>query len=379
METNNIYREKAVELFHALLRSAVSTGENVCLQDSADILQSVISIAKAQDVLYLVCYGITKNGGQLSSHAKQEQIKGVYQFSQNEFLLKRAQEVLESEKIPYIVLKGPVIRELYPEPWMRSCCDIDILVKEEETDRTVQSLVGAGFSTENKKEYHDVSLYYGNAHLELHFNICENIPRIDQVLRQVWKHTEQKGEYEYIESDEFYAFHLIAHMLYHFLRGGCNMKQFVDLWLLRCNKKYDESKLQPLLSSCKLEHFYHVVCEFTDEIFTGREISELSRKIEEQVFHGGLIQRNMQTDNISVMVNGGSVKYLFNSFLLHKKEMEWIYPSLRKYPVLLPLYYFRRLFSKTIGKNKKSARSILKANRTTPEETKSLLKEMGLS
>lgn len=379
METNNIHREEAVELFHALLRSVVSTGENVRLRETTGLLQDVISIAKAQDVLYLVCYGITKNGGLLSSQAKQEQVKGVYQFSQNEYLLKRAREVFESEKIPYIVLKGPVIRELYPEPWMRSCCDIDILVKEEDIDRAVQSLVSIGFSTENKKEYHDVSLYYGNAHLELHFNICENIQRIDQVLRQVWKYTEQKSEYEYIETDEFYAFHLIAHMLYHFLRGGCNMKQFVDLWLLRCNRKYDERKLQPLLSSCKLEQFYQVICDFTDDVFLGREMSELSKKIEEQVFHGGLVQRNIQTDNISILVSGGTVKYLFKSLLPHKKEMEWIYPSLRKHQFLLPFYYFRRLFSKTLGKNKKRARNILKANRTTPEDTKSFLKEMGLS
>jgi hypothetical protein len=39
--------------------------------------------------------------------------------------------VLEKAKIPHIPLKGSVLRKLYKEPWLRTSCDIDILVQEE--------------------------------------------------------------------------------------------------------------------------------------------------------------------------------------------------------------------------------------------------------
>ena len=35
---------------------------------------------------------------------------------------------LNRESIAYIPLKGSVIKDLYPESWMRTSCDIDILV-----------------------------------------------------------------------------------------------------------------------------------------------------------------------------------------------------------------------------------------------------------
>ena len=35
---------------------------------------------------------------------------------------------IKKVQIPFLPLKGSVIRQYYPEPWMRTSCDIDILV-----------------------------------------------------------------------------------------------------------------------------------------------------------------------------------------------------------------------------------------------------------
>ena len=373
------YSDKAIEIFHALLRSAISTGENVDLQGAEDIAAEIYALAKAQDVLGLICNGIEKNNGVLPPETEQARIRAVYRHAQNEYALKKAKEALNAGRIAYIPLKGSAIKHLYPEPWMRNCIDIDILVHEKDIDKAVQVLTEAGYKTDGEREYHDVSLYYGITHLELHFSICENIPRIDSVLERVWKYTEPVSEYEYRETDEFFVFHIVTHMLYHFLRGGCNIKQFVDLWLLRKNSAYDEIKLQSLLNTCRLGKFYKVICAFTDCYFEGNEQTELFRKIETQILNGGIIKRKTASDNISITVGGGIKKYILNSVFLPKREMEWIYPQVKKHPVLLPLYYTKRMITKTIGKDKNRAKEVMKACRKSPDETEKLLNDMGLS
>ena len=59
----NRYSEETIELFHALLRSAISTGEAVRLPESEEIIRTVLALGKAQNVLLLICYGIEKNDG----------------------------------------------------------------------------------------------------------------------------------------------------------------------------------------------------------------------------------------------------------------------------------------------------------------------------
>ena len=372
------YSDKAIELFHALLRSAISTGENVDLQGIEEFIEEVLSLAKTQGVLLLICCSIEKNKGKLSSEYRNNRAQGIYQFIQNNYTLEKAKEVLNEGKIPFVPLKGAVIKDLYPEPWMRHSCDIDILVQEKDIEKAIALLLKADFTTDNKREYHDVSLYYGPTHLELHFNICENISRIDNTLSQVWKYTELVEASEYRQTNEFFAFHILAHMLYHFLRGGTNIKQFVDFFLLRQNNTYDEERIKPLLSGCRLEEFYKVICEFTNNLMTGKE-TELTNKIEKMVLNGGLIRRSNQADNVSIAVDGGIGKYIFKSVFIPKREMEWIYPILKKHPILLPHFYNKRLLTKTIGKERKRAQNVLKAHKNLDNDTEKLLKELGLS
>ena len=58
--------------------------------------------------------------------------------------------------------------------------------------------------------------------------------------------------------------------------------------------------------------------------------------------------------------------------------MEWIYPALRKHPILLLYYYNKRLITKTIGKEKNRVKDVLKAHKKPTDEMEELLIKMGL-
>ena len=53
----------------------------------------------------------------------------------------RIYALFEKEKIVFVPLKGSVIRKCYDDPWMRTSCDIDVLVHPEDIERAQKCLV----------------------------------------------------------------------------------------------------------------------------------------------------------------------------------------------------------------------------------------------
>lgn len=367
-----------IDLLNKCLQSVLSTGKITLPEGSETILPEVLTMAKRQEVILLVYYGLKKTGSNLADTIKHELLTGVFQHSQNMHMFEKAKALFETEAISFVPLKGALVKDLYPEPWLRHSCDVDLLIREADLEKAVRALKEAGFETENKKDYHDVSLFYGGAHLELHFNICENIPRIDNTLSQVWKHTVKISEYEYHETGAFFLFHTVAHLLYHFVRGGCSLKQFLDIWLLRQKGEYDEKELKQLLSSSKLERFYETICDVSDIWFEEKEQTELSRLIEGQVLNRGLSESQNHSDSINIILEGGIRRHVFRSVFLPMRAMKWIYPVLEKRPYLLPYYYLKRIILKSIGKDRARAQDIIKAEKDKKSDDLKLLRKMGL-
>ena len=55
---------------------------------------------------------------------------------------------MEEEKIPYAFFKGYELRELYPVPELRTMGDVDVLVRDEDLERTAEVLCGLGYQKE---------------------------------------------------------------------------------------------------------------------------------------------------------------------------------------------------------------------------------------
>ena len=113
----------------------------------------------------------------------------VYRLEKLNYELTKLCGALEQAEIPFIPLKCSVLRQYYPEPWMRTSCDIDVLVHEENLKRTISYLTEhLGYSYESQSS-HDVSLFSKNRnHIELHYDILGDnvIDSVETVLKTIW-------------------------------------------------------------------------------------------------------------------------------------------------------------------------------------------------
>ena len=344
-------------------------------------------LAKHHDMAHLAADALSKNhllpeDEKVCAAFENAHMMAIYREIQLTTVTKRIQEAFQRGRIPFVPLKGAVIRSLYPEPWMRTSCDIDILIHEDDLEKASQELTDVGFTTDGVRNYHDQSFFYGGVHLELHFNIQENMEQIDGLLSDVWKHVEQRDGMEYRETPAFFLFHHIAHMSYHFVAGGCGIKPFLDLWILRKNGYCVDEKILPLLRKCDLISFYLAVNDLTDVWLEGKEHTDLTRQMEAYILSGGVYGNSENSNAAGAVRKKGKFRYLWSVAFPPLRTMRILYPSLRKHKILLPFCYIHRFFSKLFGKNRKRVRSRWKATMNQDpnkiRSTEELLQAVGL-
>ena len=254
-------------------------------------------------------------------------------------------DLLEEAGIPFIPLKGAVLRQHYPEPWLRTSGDIDILVEDTFLDTAVSLLLQKGCTLDREKRFHDIPLITpGGILLELHFNIRENIPSLDRVLDMVWQFSEPipGKQYAHCQSNVFLLFHLLAHMEYHLLNGGCGIRSFIDVWLLQNNIDYDSEFMQKLCAEAGIAEFYQNVCLLTGVWFEGKQHNATSRSLEELVISGGSFGTVSNKLLIHQAQSGSKGKHMLHRVFKPYEELKEQFPALSQKPWLAPAYQILR-------------------------------------
>lgn len=383
---------KKVNVLAELLKCALF-GEQVSeyvkerVTENAKLLYDVSS---RHDIVHLVEYAFQKSDITIADEALaydflRMQVMSVMRYENQKDALVNISQLFENEKIPFIPLKGSVIRDFYPEPWMRTSCDIDILVRKEDLERARDAIVGKlGFTLDKKQRYHDVSLYLGDdVHLELHFSIKENMDNVDKLLERVWEYATPKCDdsYEYVLKEEFFMFHTIAHMTYHFLGGGCGIRSYVDLHILKQKMKCDEQKFREMLKMCGIEKFYEASLALIDVWFSDAEHDDVTRSMHKYLLVGGAYGE--KTTAIAISKGDKSkFKYLVQRVFQPYSKLVITYPNLKNKPFLTPFYQVRRWFRVlSNGRIKDSAQELAvigKLDDSRNESLASLFKKVGL-
>ncbi|MBE7083309.1 MAG: hypothetical protein E7373_01745 [Clostridiales bacterium] len=388
---NNKEEFEARKLLLRIIKNIINPKDELLskIEISNEVQIALYKIASRQDLAHLVGFECNKLGiitnKNISDLFKKQQIMSVYRYERINYDYQEIKTTLSNEKIPFVPLKGAVIREYYPEPWMRTSCDVDVLVKKEDLEKAVCALKKSNkFVQKGKINYHDVSLFSpSQVHLELHFNIKENIDYIDKLLEKVWDYCQSTKEncYEYKQSNEFFYFHIISHILYHFKSGGCGVRPFIDLFLLHKSFAFDQEKLNLMLTECGISTFYEQIMNLLDVWFNDKEHTELTLSMEDFIFTGGVYgSKENQLATKKKTIN--KKKYILNRIFSPYDVIKNRYPILQKHKWLTPFYQVRRwfesLFSKKVYELKKDIEIYNNIDDKTTEKIDKMFNELGI-
>lgn len=350
-------------------------------------LERVCVLAKMHDLAHIPGQALAQLGlpeCEPLKELRRTTFMAVQRYVQLDYELKRICDTLERAQIPFIPLKGAQVRKFYPEPWMRTSCDIDILVHEKDLDRAVNALINdLSYTTDHKKKFHDMWLFSPSGiHLELHFSILETMENIDRLLSRVWEFAIPVTEYRYALDNNFLAFHLMAHMSYHFTGGGSGIRSLLDIYLLRRKNTYDETVLRGYLAQCGIERFYDAVLDLIAAWFEGETPTALTKKMGHFLLMGGTYGTKKQRIIIKQQRKGGKVKYLLNRLFMPCKELKYRYRVLEKWPILYPFMLVCRwielLFGGRLNTTWKEAKIAFNASKNQSEDLDDFLRQLGL-
>lgn len=309
----------------------------------------------------------------------------VYRYENINNELREIRRVLGEAKIPFIPLKGSVIRKYYPEPWQRTSCDIDVLVKEKDADKASKVLAERLQYKINEKGQHDVSLFSpSNIHVELHFKLMDIEFKQVSVLRDIWNGGEitPVSGYKYRMSKELFLLYHIYHMAKHFVHGGCGLKPFIDLWIIKNKIGFDGGKAQKMLQESGLLAFYERSIDLMSVWFEGKPHNSVTQEMEDYILQGGVYGTLEQQLAMSQNKKGGKFRHLLSKIFLSYEQMKVYYPSVKKCPILFPFYQVRRWFRILFCGGRKAAMNEIKLNQSLSEEkkqaAKNLIDELGL-
>ena len=346
--------EHAINAMFALIRKVVcgaGASEEIKETVTPEILPQLYALSKAHDMAHIVAQGLSDLGllgeDEISQKLQKQQMLASYRYQKINYELEQICKVLENAKIPFIPLKGSVIRQYYPEPWMRTSCDIDVLVHEEEIEKAIDVLTDVLQYKNEGRGSHDISLFSGSGvHIELHYDLVEDglVNESSTVLKTVWEMVTVRSGFRYWSEmpDALFYFYHIAHMAKHFENGGCGLRPFIDLWILDHIKDADTNKRNALLDRGNLLKFADVSRKLSKAWFENVEMDAVSQQMETYILCGGVYGNNENRITVQQQKKGGRFKYAISKIFIPYDIIKFHYPILKKYRWLTPIMEFRR-------------------------------------
>lgn len=341
-------------------------------------MEALVRIAKQHSLAHLFAAALERRGilGEDASSQvlRQEMLLAVYRQQQRAVALEEVGRAFDAAKIFYLPLKGAVLAYYYPAPWMRSSCDIDVLVSRDDLSAATAALT-EGLSYECKGEAsHDVSFYSpSGVHLELHFDLVEEgrAQNAADLLSRVWSLVQASPDaYACRLPDEMFYFYHIAHMAKHLeLGGGCGARSFLDLWILEHRIPHDAQKRERLLQEGGLLRFARTARQLSEVWFGGEEADRESLLLQDFLLRGGAYGSVENRIAVEQGRRGGRVRFLLSRIFLPYDRLRYRYPVLKKHRWLFPVFQLVRWCSLPFqGRLHRSVKELRRSGSMTPEQ-----------
>ena len=311
-------------------------------------IDELVEIAHRNQMDYLILEALLKSNitedkkAYIKPFVMQSLIKSSVQIN----CLRELEERFETEGIYHQVLKGAVLKKIYPVPEMRDMSDIDVMIYDINLNRAKKVVEEMGFSLYKSVKHHDIYIKDPLLIIELHHELYDkDVDKTQYEYFKKEKHRITKEGKNYalqFSTEDFYVY-LIAHMAKHFYETGCGIRNVVDVYLYR--QRYEatwkEKMMAEELDKCGLAAFENRIhtlgqvwlgeCE--PDLFSGMLFSYM---IDCGIYgkgEYGIWGKFAMLNKKSSYGNRTYTKWWY--YLPPKQYLESDYPWLKQYPFLL--------------------------------------------
>ena len=308
--------------------------------------------AREHSIVPLIAYALKKNDllppEQKSRFANDLHVAMVTEATQ-EFYLQTLSEAFREKNIKFMPLKGCVMKHLYPQPFLRTMCDIDIQYDVARKDEVNEILLAKGLSFEEASGTDGVNISYRKPpylHVEMHGVLMDaDVPLYNRYFGWNFERTVPKNGSEVMFGDEDFFVFMTAHLAKHYFGGGTGLRSVADLWLyLKKKPNLDIHYIYEELKKIELDRFLKIILDAADVLFDGKPADDTIQAVCSYIFDSktyGTTEHNATRRADSS--NRG--EYLKKRLFPDAEFMAINYPAVKKCRLLLPLFWLIRLLT----------------------------------
>ncbi len=350
--------------------------------------KELLNIALSGDMQYLLLYPLLKKETDIEFADKIRDILKHITFSAyaQAMCAKQITELFEKERVRHQLLKGSVIKNIYPSPEMRQMSDVDIIIFDESLDRAAKLLESKGYVNRGLEKHHMIFTSPFGVCVELHW--CLYDQNVDYGQYLYFKDTFRSRlvenlSYTYEFGVEDFYIYMIAHMAKHFFETGCGIRNLLDIYVYtkKYDKQMDERYLTGELKKCGLYDFEKNMKILSYIWMEQRECPTFFGNLFEYMVQCGIYgeRKNGVWGQLAKETEGNKaiskIRYYFPSIDFMKEK----YPWLSDKSFLLPIAWILRgtsgMWSSQCGEH---ARLIKRADKSEIEKMLEIYHRMNL-
>ena len=189
----------------------------------------IYNYARTHQVSGMVCQQCENNiPHNLVDDFQKELMATLYYGSKRDKELQTIKLELNSEQIPFFIVKGPVVANLYPIPHLRTMGDIDLVIHNKDRGKCNRLLIARGYTCLSNQSEREWQYSKNILDLELHDRLVyeEAVNEKNQVsfFNDCWRYVKD-GQLDW----NFHLLFLIFHLRKHMMNSGIGFRYFLDL------------------------------------------------------------------------------------------------------------------------------------------------------
>lgn len=273
---NSIQRQ-----FISLLSSAIKKQSVESVNLRGNDWNQLIEEAEAHKVSGLIYTAVKRNINHYDIEANRlaQWKKDVIfeSFKQSEQLKKFSQllALFNESMIPVIVLKGVVLKNLYPAPDLRTMNDVDILVVEDDLKKIEKVLLNQGYHKyEDDGEKHEIYIKSGFPMIEVHWKLNDSrwFNGSVEYEKDIWKRVREveiMGVKTLTLGYNDFLLHLMIHMATHTAARGFGVRFLTDIVLMIEAESHciDWAQFKKDIRQCELDKFTGIILKCCERLF----------------------------------------------------------------------------------------------------------------
>ena len=281
-------------------------------------------------------------------------------------------KTLSENGIKHLIVKGAVLRDIYPVKELRTSGDTDVVIQKQDYEKCKEILIANGF-TLSQDTGEELDMYYKGQY----FEISNTFEYINEETKLFFENPFDE-KLSYCEGFTYYLYpiyhlvYVLYHILKHIKNGGAGVRMLLDICVLFNNYSIDVNEFLKIMTSLNLEKSSKTIISICKKLFKldvefEYTINEdIEEKLIDTIISGGVF--GFSNGNLGVVRLAStmsdkatvfsSIKAFLGMFIISKDYLMKFYPYARRHRILLPVAYFNRLFNAVFKRGKRNIGNI---------------------